>query len=214
MDKLLAHIDIAQENGTTNPGTAHSRIKAKTNEQLVSRSSAGVESVLGGSLSVLSRLLTSNQAIPTDVDTVITGLQIQVPPGKTARVWAICITSVGGSSLSAQLHGGLLTVNNPAGANGSVSGAAMIKGHPSTTTAAGAASTVDGDSFNLAAGATFTLSSAISQQPGNNNNRPFFITSTVVNLSTNTSAVVSPVYNPWGTNDSVLLGSSLFALIS
>lgn len=117
MDKLLAHIDIAQEDGTQNPDAANVRIKAKTNGSVVTRSGAGVEAALGGSLSVLSAVIAADLAGSQTTDG-IPGLSFIVPAGKSA--FLTYVGSHGNTTVTGSTGTFGVVVNNPAGSNGNV----------------------------------------------------------------------------------------------
>lgn len=205
MNKFVSHIDIAQEDGTTNPSAAHSRIKAKTNGQLVSRSSVGVEGALGGSVSVQSSIVAQGTAGASTL-VVIPGLAaITIPPGKTASIVLLGYTAGAVSSPTSAIG---FRFSQPAGADGGLSGCA--KGKNSTSTAAAASANYRADVVNVAAGTTadFTVTVANSSTPKVHANA-FAV---IRNNSTNAIATVEGLISAVSALD--ISGTSIFALIS
>jgi hypothetical protein len=205
MDKLLAHLDIAQEEGIGNPDAAHSRFKAKTNGQLVSRSPAGVESALGGSLSIQSSVVNAGTAGAGTLVPIPGLAQITVPPGKTAHIVLIGYTAGAISDANTAIG---LRFSQPAGADGGISGSAEGK----ITRSAAAADSVNfrADVVNVAAGVTSDFvvtvaNTATGKVPGN-------VSSTIRNNSSNVTAVVIGLIDAISTTD--ISGTSIFALIT
>lgn len=214
MAKQLAHVDIAQEDGTANPATAHSRVKAKTNGAVVSRSSVGVESVLGGALSPFIRVLAADfPVINNQVFTPITDFSVNIPPGASARIQFIVPIGTNTTAIAAGAHGGGFRATNPVGANGNLVGSWGIKMRDALAASAG--SSFQGGVLSVAPSATptdltvtasFTISST-----GVYPARGFI---NLTNLSTNTTANITIAFISGSSAGKAAIGSAVFALIS
>ena len=211
-DKALSYIDIAQEDGTTNPATATTRLKAKTAGAVVTRSSAGVESELGGNLSVSSSVIAADFSTASTTVADLSALSVSVPPNKSCSFFVIA-NHAASSPTIAGLYGYILQVRNPAGANGSCIGSTYGKGYPSPTGAAAASSINDGDAFSLVAGGSFTLNLTLSSTPTAAVSNPTIFNGTVQNLSTTTSATIIVQVQQYAASSVTKAGSAIFALI-
>lgn len=218
MDKLLAHIDIAQESGTANPTAGSTRVAARTSGQVVTRSSAGVESALGGALSVVSAVLSAafTDSTPNTL-TPITGLSVSIPPNKTAKViFNLLATGTGTGTIAGNTGSGVI-VSNPAGSNASVVVTWRGKIFPTMTGAAGAAAFVDGDTISVAANASGNASIIASVTPSTANvNVPSIFILHIFNASTTTSCTAQGLIQQYNatTLNAANIGSSIFAIIT
>lgn len=207
MDKLLTYLDIAQEDGTQNPAAAHSRVKAKTNGAVVSRSPAGVESTLGGSLAIF---FGSGARVGTGLE-VIPGTTFTLPPGKNAYVVGLGLAS--GISVS----GGTTTfgfrLQQGAGANAPAVCSFEVK---LLNTGSGGAAVADGlrnaGVLSVAAGATAdavtTRNSTFGDPSGNK------AVAKITNTSTNADTTVSLVRQSSAGVAAGTASAYIFALIS
>lgn len=209
MEKSLGYIDIAQEDGAQNPAAAHSRVKAKTDGLIVSRSPAGVEVALGGSLSVVSLRVPSDTGSTTFGP--IAGMTVTIPPGKSATITMCGFFVVDATANILQVG---FSVNNPSGANGIVLGSASFKVGAANTTNPPAAATsfYGGSTVNVAANTTSPFSVTNNTATTTGSRAGAFWKLNLINLSTNTSATVTLATRTAA--NGVLTNTSMFAIIS
>lgn len=211
MDKLLAHIDIAQEDGTQNPSAAHSRVKAKTNGSVVSRNSSGVESPLGGSLLPVTKMLLVDTATGISGLSPLGDLNFLIPPAKSVRFVFIGLhRSV--SSVAASTLGFAARVTNPSNGTANIVGVVTTKTAPTANAAASAGSLFQSTLANITPGQTVQYEATYSAIPGNTN--PFLIQGHLSNLSTSSSANVEFLFQGFNNSVPALAGTGFFALIS
>lgn len=214
MDRL-PYIDLPQEDGTENPSAGHTRVKAATTGAVATRSNAGVESALGGAVSVASAILTADFASTVNTPVVVPGTTITIPPGKKAAIFVQGAETWTGTTLSSQTYGLGIQVNNPANANGTVLLVNTGKINASGTGAAAATAVFGSGVQTVAANATATALVTFSFQPTAGNTWWHSSSYFVENNSTSTSAIVDLYWDPWFNGArGLFLGSGLFALIS
>lgn len=213
MDKFATFIDIAQEDGAQNPAASFSRLKAKTTGALVNRSTAGVESTVGGNVSAQAFMLASNFVLTTVAPTEVPALTVTIPPGKKARIVAFPVIQFA-TTVASTTPAYFLRVKNPTGANGTVQFSFSYKSF--STGAAVATQFFDGDSATVAAAGQSDLAgfpgAAGAQTAGNFNGGVIRIN--LINNSTNTSATAVVTLRPGAANDFGPIGTSIFAIIT
>lgn len=218
MDKFLGYVDFPQEDGVQNPNATFTRLKAKTDGTLQRRSSAGVESPLGGLVKVASAVLAANyNSVATPGQQPIPGLSITIPAGKSAQVVSQIIVTGTAAGAVATAVGAGVNITNPAGANASVAVAWSAKIIPAATGAAAAGALYDGDVQQVAANATYNAGGTASITPAANVSLPVVVTARITNLSTNTACTVQSTFQPFNnttTANAAAAGSSIFAIIT
>lgn len=201
-----------------NPSAGFTRVRAKFDGTLQNRNSGGVDSIVGGAVSVASALLTANfNSVATPGQQPIPGLTVTIPPGKSARVFArVNVTGTAAGAVATAVGAGINIVN-PAGANAAVSVAWSAKIIPAATGAAAAGALYDGDVQQVAANVTYNAGGTVSIAPSANVSLPVIVTASIVNLSTNTSCTVQGTLQPFNnttTANAAALGSAIFAIIT
>jgi len=144
-------IDLPQTNATSNPPTGYTRVQAKTDGTIVSRSSAGVETVLtpsAGAVTQTVAALAATQANTTVTPAVLTGHTFTIPPGKTLLLTGQVVCTAAATTTGFAVG---IRVAQGAGANANARGSWFTT--VAQSSAAAASALHDGDVFNVAAGA-------------------------------------------------------------
>lgn len=184
MDKFLVPVDFAQTDTVTNPPAGFTRLQAKTDGKLYSVTPAGVQTDLGGAVSMQVARLAATQANSTVTPAVLTGHTFTIPPGKTALIQANMAFTAAATTTGA-LYG--IRVAQGAGANGNAQGSWFCT--VAVTSAAGAGALEDGDVYNVAAGANAIGSVLGTATTAGNNGAS--ATAIVRNASTNVNTTVT-----------------------
>lgn len=209
-------IDIAQTDATSNPVAGFGRLKARTNGGVTARDSAGVERDLGQPPGPIVSATVLATAIAAPAGTAaVTQLPLVIPPGKTAQITIMLNLQVTATSGLAANIGGGVQVQNPAGANGNVTGSIFTQIYNAETGAAGAGSLEGGAVVSLAANTTTNFPTARSIVMNAVTVLPIFVKATLKNNSTNTSATVLPISVEDSTGTvSYAVGSAIHGVIS
>jgi len=137
-----------------------------------------------GAASVLSAVLTATQDNSTVTPAVLTGHTFTIPPGKTGTIQGTLIFTAAATTTGGAYG---LRVAQEAAADGNAQGSAFVTVNLSSAAAATGLS--DGDSFNVAAGASsFFEVLGTATVAGNN---AAFMNSVIKNQSTNKNVTVT-----------------------
>lgn len=212
MDKFLtSYIDIAQEDAAGNPATGFSRVKARTNGSLTSRTPAGVDSTLGGSISSFSSVLAANiTQAAVNTKTAITGFAVSVPPQKTAMV-SVVYLSENLNTVAAAAYNFFVDISNPAGSNSAITYSYSSK--MGVSNVATATQVVSGNAASVAAGATSPIQTVASIGTNLTPVGNLFLL-LLTNPSTNATTTVTFSYSSANAASKFLARSSIFALIT
>lgn len=180
-------IDLPQTDATSNPPAGYTRVQAKTNGTLVSRSSAGVETLLtptAGAVTQVFAALAATQANSTVTPAVLTGHTFIIPPGKTLMLQGMVAATAAATTTGLAVG---IRCAQGAGANGNARGSWFTT--VALSSAAAASALHDGDVFNVAAG-TNALGEVLGTASTAGNN-PAQYAAVIFNSSTNANTTVT-----------------------